>query len=40
MMPPRAVTGDDHYDNIGRGVRAVARGYRDALEASKRVPKK
>jgi aspartate 4-decarboxylase len=28
--------GDDVYDDIGRGVRAVARGYRDAFEASKR----
>jgi aspartate 4-decarboxylase len=26
---------DDVYDDIGRGVRAVARGYRDAYEASK-----
>jgi len=31
--------GDDVYDDIGRGVRAVARGYRDAYEASKRAPK-
>ena len=30
---------DDVYDDIGRGVRAVARGYRDAFEASKRAPK-
>jgi aspartate 4-decarboxylase len=30
---------DDVYDDIGRGVRAVARGYRDAYEASKRAPK-
>jgi aspartate 4-decarboxylase len=28
---------DDVYDDIGRGVRAVARGYRDAFEASKRT---
>ena len=28
------------YDDIGRGVRAVARGYRDAYEASKAAPKK
>src|SRR4051794_29585876 len=26
---------DDAYENIGRGVRAVARSYRDAFEASK-----
>jgi aspartate 4-decarboxylase len=32
--------GDDVYDDIGRGVRAIARGYRDAFEASKRAPKK
>jgi aspartate 4-decarboxylase len=31
---------DDVYDDIGRAVRAVARGYRDALEASKRAPRK
>jgi aspartate 4-decarboxylase len=31
---------DDVYDDIGRGVRAVARGYRDAFEASKRAPKR
>jgi aspartate 4-decarboxylase len=30
---------DDVYDDIGRGVRAVARGYRDAFAASKRAPK-
>src|SRR5262245_49819098 len=30
---------DDVYDDIGRGVRAIARGYRDAFEASKRAPK-
>jgi aspartate 4-decarboxylase len=30
---------DDVYDDIGRGVRTVARGYRDAFEASKRAPK-
>jgi aspartate 4-decarboxylase len=29
---------DDVYDDIGRGVRSVARGYRDAFEASKRAP--
>ena len=29
----------DHvYDDIGCGVRSVARGYRDAFEASKRAP--
>ncbi|OPY99141.1 aspartate 4-decarboxylase [Bradyrhizobium sacchari] len=27
---------DDVYDDIGRGVRTIARGYRDAYEASKR----
>ena len=26
---------DDVYDDIGRGVRAIARGYRDAYEAAK-----
>ena len=31
---------DDVYDDIGRGVRAIARGYRDAYEASKAAPKK
>jgi aspartate 4-decarboxylase len=31
---------DDVYDDIGRGVRAIARGYRDQYEASKRAPKK
>jgi aspartate 4-decarboxylase len=30
---------DDVYDDIGRGVRSIARGYRDAYEASKRAPK-
>jgi aspartate 4-decarboxylase len=30
---------DDAYDDIGRGVRAVARGYRDAYEASKATTK-
>jgi aspartate 4-decarboxylase len=30
---------DDVYDDIGRGVRSIARGYRDAFEASKRTPK-
>jgi aspartate 4-decarboxylase len=30
---------DDVYDDIGRGVRSVARGYRDAFEASKRAEK-
>ena len=28
---------DDVYDDIGRGVRSIARGYRDAFEASKRA---
>jgi aspartate 4-decarboxylase len=31
--------GDDVYDDIGRGVRSIARGYRDAFEASKKAPK-
>ena len=31
--------GDDVYDDIGRGVRSIARGYRDAYEASKKAPK-
>jgi len=26
---------DEVYDDIGRGVRAIARGYRDAYEAAK-----
>src|SRR4029453_4065148 len=30
---------DDVYDDIGRGVRSIARWYRDAFEASKRAPK-
>jgi aspartate 4-decarboxylase len=30
---------DDVYDDIGRGVRAIARGYRDAFEASRRAAK-
>jgi len=28
--------GDDVYEEIGRGVRSIARGYRDAYEASKK----
>jgi aspartate 4-decarboxylase len=28
---------DEVYEDIGRGVRAVARGYRDAFEASERA---
>ena len=31
---------DELYENIGRGVRTIARGYRDAYEASKTAPKK
>ena len=31
---------DDVYDDIGRGVRAIARGYRDAFEASKQKGKR
>jgi len=30
---------DDVYDDIGRGVRSIARGYRDTYEASKKAPK-
>ena len=30
---------DEVYDDIGRGVRAIARGYRDAFEASQRAEK-
>src|SRR5438874_4594179 len=30
---------DEAYEDIGRGVRTVARGYRDAYEASKRAEK-
>ena len=30
---------DEVYDDIGRGVRSVARGYRDAFEASKSAEK-
>jgi aspartate 4-decarboxylase len=30
---------DEAYEEIGRGVRSVARGYRDAFEASKRAGK-
>ena len=31
---------DESYEDIGRGVRTVARGYRDAFEASRTVPAK
>jgi aspartate 4-decarboxylase len=31
---------DEAYEDLGRGVRTVARGYRDAYEASKVAPKK
>jgi aspartate 4-decarboxylase len=31
---------DEAYEDIGRGVRTIARGYRDAFEASKTAPKK
>ena len=31
--------GDDAYEEIGRGVRAIARGYRDAYEAQKHAQK-
>jgi aspartate 4-decarboxylase len=30
---------DEAYEDIGRGVRSIARGYRDAFEASKRAEK-
>src|SRR3954471_11264844 len=30
---------DEAYEDIGRGVRTIARGYRDAFEASKATPK-
>jgi aspartate 4-decarboxylase len=30
---------DEAYEDIGRGVRTIARGYRDAFEASKAAPK-
>ena len=31
---------DEVYDEIGRGVRAIARGYRAAFESSKCAPKR
>ena len=31
---------DEAYEDIGRGVRSIARGYRDAFEASKGAPRK
>ena len=31
---------DEAYEDIGRGVRSIARGYRDAYEASKAAPKR
>ena len=31
---------DESYEDIGRGVRTVARGYRDAFEASRAAPAK
>lgn len=31
---------DEAYEDIARGVRAIARGYRDAFEASKAEPRK
>ncbi len=31
---------DEAYEDIGRGVRTVARGYRDAFEASQKAPSK
>jgi hypothetical protein len=32
---PKKLAGDQVYDDIGRAVRAVARGYRQAYEAFK-----
>jgi aspartate 4-decarboxylase len=29
---------DEAYERIGRGVRLIARGYRDMYEAANRVP--
>ncbi len=31
---------DEAYEEIGRGVRSIARGYRDTYEASKTAPRK
>jgi aspartate 4-decarboxylase len=31
---------DEAYEDLGRGVRTIARGYRDAYEASKSAPRK
>ena len=31
---------DEAYEDIGRGVRTIARGYRDTFQASKTAPKK
>jgi aspartate 4-decarboxylase len=31
---------DEAYEDIGRGVKAIARGYRDAYGASKTAPKR
>ena len=31
---------DEAYEDIGRGVRTIARGYRDAFEASQKAPGK
>lgn len=31
---------DEAYEDIGRGVRTIARGYRDAFEASEKAPRK
>jgi len=30
---------DEAYEEIGRGVRSIAHGYRDAFEASQRAEK-
>jgi hypothetical protein len=40
FLTTRANLPDEAYEDIGRGVRAIARGYRDAFEASKTAPKK
>jgi aspartate 4-decarboxylase len=39
LRVPLANLADDVYEDIGRGVRSLARGYRDAFEASKRAPR-
>jgi aspartate 4-decarboxylase len=39
LRVPLANLAGDMYEDIGRGVRSLARGYRDAFEASKRAPR-